>query len=129
MQPFKWIKYHELVTQLYEQNEEEYIRSAISRDYYACFNLCKNHLKQKRKFEDTKKSTAHKEVSKILQISKNKKEEEIGKTLYKFRKLRNKSDYDEDKKSSITILKSKKLCQKYSKTIINNLKELEANKK
>lgn len=126
MNNFKWIKYHILAKKLYDSEKEEYVRSAISRDYYACYHLSKNYLIKNKKFIDKPKSTNHKLVSQILQKSRNKKEYDIGDILDTFRKLRNKSDYDADKKSSITILKSKKLCQQYSKTIINNLKELEA---
>ena len=124
MQSFKWINYHELATTLYKERKEEYIRSAISRDYYACFNLCKNYLVQQRKIQDTKKTNVHIDVSRQLRESKNEKEKEIGKILHKFRKLRNKSDYDADKQSSIKILNSKNKCQIYSKTILKILKKL-----
>lgn len=124
MKKFDWIKYHELANKMYEQEHEEYIRSAISRDYYACFNLLKNYLIEEKRYYNNYSSKSHKEVSLILQTSKNEKEEKIGKTLNKFRKIRNKADYNSDIETSKILLKSKITYQKYSKIILENLNEL-----
>ncbi len=121
---FEWKKYHLLANELYKNDTEEYIRSAISRDYYACFNLSKNYLIKKEKYTDNHSSQSHRKVSETLQYSNNEKEEKIGKLLYKLRKIRNKADYDSDYNTSIQLLKSKKIYQKYSKIILDNLKEL-----
>lgn len=90
-----WEKFFTLAEELSKTNEEEYLRSAISRYYYSLFNLCRFYLVNvMNEYEFDSKNNIHTKIIKRMINSNDYNEFEIGKNLKYLRNRRNNADYD-----------------------------------
>lgn len=85
-----WIEYLNLAEELLATNEEEYLRSSISRAYYSVFNIARD-LKGCR---HNKEKSIHKVVKDTYWNSPNRNEKRIGRLLGTLSKSRTDADYD-----------------------------------
>lgn len=94
---FDWIKFVLLANQLLEDDNEESIRSAISRLYYGFFGISRRYLinvKNKnylRRKDNMIHYTAYKELLNSTDVNEN----QIAQILNKLRLVRNNADYDD----------------------------------
>lgn len=117
---FDWSKYYDVGEHLLTLSGEEYLRSAISRFYYACFGLSKKYFEDNYSFLEPE--DVHADLIKKLEGSPYDEEQDLGHHLRKLRRYRNNADYD-SKLHRDTIRNFKKEYQSIKKLI------LELNKK
>lgn len=106
---FNWEDYFDLGVELMDKyNEESYFRTIISRFYYASFGIIRKYLienniyknKKSKQILNSKSYKVHSEVLNILNDENTKKSipehKQLYSYLYKLRKIRNISDYEND---------------------------------
>lgn len=106
---FNWEDYFDLGVELMDKyNEESYFRTIISRFYYASFGIIREYLienniyknKKSKQILNSKSYKVHSEVLNILNDENTKKSipehKQLYSYLYKLRKIRNISDYEND---------------------------------
>ena len=92
---FDFSRFLDVANVLSQVNDEAYIRSAISRYYYAIFCCIRRYLieiKGEFEFEDGFK--VHSRISKRLISSDDDTERCLGEALSDLREIRNRADYD-----------------------------------
>jgi uncharacterized protein (UPF0332 family) len=94
---FDWSKYLVVAEHLYNNanKEEAFLRSAISRAYYAAFVSARNLLRDKDGLEIPKADVHNFVITKFL-TSRNPMRQKIGSNLFDLRKIRNLADYRDD---------------------------------
>jgi uncharacterized protein (UPF0332 family) len=98
---FDWPRYLTLAQELVElskkhANKEAFLRSAISRAYYAAFCKSRNYLRDIDKDKDLDRSpNVHEFVVDRFQNSNNKTKQKIGSYLHRLRRVRNVADYQD----------------------------------
>jgi uncharacterized protein (UPF0332 family) len=93
---FDWAEYLALAKELIENPTiypEARQRSAVSRAYYAAFNLAKNYLEQAEEQSLPKTADAHRYVAEYFRLSDDPDQREIGNNLARLRLFRNQADY------------------------------------
>jgi len=90
---FDWKEYVEVAEKLAKEENEGYLRSAISRAYYGVFCISRN----KKNLKDYKEADVHWKVINIYKNSPKSRDKLVGKFLNDLRRCRNGADYDEDK--------------------------------
>jgi uncharacterized protein (UPF0332 family) len=123
---FDWYQYFVLAEAIAQRSEEEYLRSSISRAYYAAFNLSLNMLQEQNRVRIEKSRNTHQDVINTLQSSDNEAEKNTGNRLFRLRQYRNNADYtlkfnNLSKKTQESIVLAKR--------IISGIRELERSKK
>ena len=104
---FDWKKYHEVGEHLKNYSEDEaYQRAAISRYYYAYFNLIRRYFEKKH--YEIKSKHVHQKLIEGLNDSLDDDEYQLSVFLKKFRGYRNNADYD-DKFKTRNIQKTQKI--------------------
>lgn len=95
---FDWMKFVILAYILIDNEDEESLRSGISRLYYGFFGISRRYLINVKKKHNLKrkKGDVHFKVYNELLISNDSVENEIAITLNKLRFVRNNADYDDD---------------------------------
>ena len=93
---FDWINYIYLAKVLIERNDEESLRSAISRLYYGVFGIVRRYLiNVKNKYDLLNPNpNIHYEIYKDLKRSSNTTEKQMANILNCLRHVRNNADYD-----------------------------------
>jgi uncharacterized protein (UPF0332 family) len=91
---FDWCNYLLLAEEIANRNEEQCLRSSISRAYYAAFHVSLKTLQQngKVRLEDQGRGI-HQELIKTLRSSRNSVEKKTGNRLDRLRCYRNNADY------------------------------------
>lgn len=92
---FDWLDFKQVADELSKNEAEAFIRSAITRYYYAIFSAIREYLisiKHQYQFIDNR--DIHKRIWRFLIKSKNLNEREIGEFLGNWRYVRNYADYD-----------------------------------
>jgi uncharacterized protein (UPF0332 family) len=124
---FDWPRYLTLAQELValseeHANKEAFLRSAISRAYYAAFCQCRNYLRDIDKDKALDKSpNAHQFVIERFRGSNNTRKKKIGSYLFHLRKIRNVADYqDSFRDLEMTTLQS----LKYAEKVIGGLHKL-----
>lgn len=94
---FDWQKFLVLAGSLLIYDDEEYIRTAISRYYYGLFGVLRRYLINVKHKYYLKNSTAavHRKVYDELRFSNDSSEKQISHVLNKLRVIRNSADYDD----------------------------------
>jgi uncharacterized protein (UPF0332 family) len=94
---FNWSRYLSLAQQLYSNSngDEAFLRSAISRAYYAAFVTARNHLRDKDRIRNIPVIDAHNFVITQFELSQNPLRNRIGVKLRNLRKWRNFADYED----------------------------------
>jgi len=121
---FDWKDYIKLAEKLYNEvnknsMEEAYDRSVISRAYYGVFCLLRN--KAGLEFyrpRNTNDPGVHRKVITHYKDSTKLEEKQAGKILDELRIMRNKADYDGQKKTNIKDAESANI---KTKQVLNNL--------
>jgi uncharacterized protein (UPF0332 family) len=93
---FDWSGYLDLAKELNDNsiaNREAKQRSAVSRAYYAVFNLAKNYLEQVEGHSIPKTADAHRYVGDQFRMSTNPNGKTIARDLVRLRRFRNQADY------------------------------------
>mgnify|MGYP001042182468 FL=1 len=90
---FNWLFYLNVANHLLSQRSEEYWRSAISRAYYAVFGVVRGILQSQG--TQFKSDNIHRQVINRLKRHKNPTAQQIGVSLDRLRRERNKADYDD----------------------------------
>ena len=112
---FDWKKYHEVGEHLKNYSEDEaYQRAAISRYYYAYFNIIRRYF-EKRHYEIHSKYV-HQKLIDELKNSLDDNEYQLSVYLKRFRGYRNNADYD-DKFKARNIQKTQKLIKDMDKIL------------
>lgn len=95
---FDWKKFLILASILLAIGGEEYIRLAISREYYGLFGVLRRYLinVKNKYYLKSKKGDVHGKVFDELRNSNDATEKEVSKILNKLRVARNQADYDDD---------------------------------
>ncbi len=86
-------EYLKLAKEWANASDEAYLRCAISRAYYACFNLIKEYGEQNN-VRFSKKGIAHNEVIKFLKNNTDPKIKSLYRIQERLRKNRAECDYD-----------------------------------
>lgn len=95
---FNWSKFLDIAMELSLKNEEEYLRSSLSRYYYSIFNQSRDYLTDiLNEYKYSKIDNPHVEVRNRFLNSNDTLEISIGKSLEFLRRLRNDADYDKYK--------------------------------
>lgn len=122
---FDWKEYIKLSEKLYnevnkESLEEAYNRSIISRAYYGVFCISRNKagLESYKPQPNTNDPGVHTKVIDYYISSLNHTEKQAGKILVELRRMRNKADYDGQKKIDIKDAESASI---KTKQVLNNL--------
>ncbi len=122
---FDWKDYTKLAEKLYNEvnknsMEEAYNRSVISRAYYGVFCLSRN--KAGLEFYIPRRNTndpgVHRKVINHYKNSSKLEEKQAGKILDELRIMRNKADYDGQKKTNIKDAEGANI---KTKQVLNNL--------
>lgn len=97
---FSWSHYLNLAQELAEisgkpSNKEAKLRAALSRAYYAAFNIARDHLRYKEG-RTIPADDAHWYIINQFKNSRDKIRVDIGFELDRLRRLRNRADYDSD---------------------------------
>jgi uncharacterized protein (UPF0332 family) len=93
---FDWSGYLDLAKELNDNsiaNREAKQRSAVSRAYYAVFNLAKDYLEQVEGQSIPRTADAHRYVGDQFRISANPNRKAIARNLVRLRRFRNQADY------------------------------------
>jgi uncharacterized protein (UPF0332 family) len=93
---FDWCNYFLFAEEIAKKNEEQCLRSSISRAYYAAFHVSLKTLQQNSeevRLENQGRGI-HQEVIRTLRYSKNSVEKKAGNRLDRLRCYRNKADYE-----------------------------------
>jgi uncharacterized protein (UPF0332 family) len=90
---FDWYQYFVLAEAIAQRSEEEYLRSSISRAYYAAFNLSRTMLQEQDRVRIEKSRNIHQDVINTLQSSDDEAEKNTGNRLLRLRQYRNNADY------------------------------------
>ena len=95
---FDFFKFYLLANKLEKYDDEAYLRTAISRYYYALFSLARLYLieNENQLFLKRKSSKVHQDIINYFQWSNDETEQNLGKILYNLRKFRNIADYNWD---------------------------------
>lgn len=93
---FDWIKFVMLARILLDSNDEEYIRSGISRYYYGAFGVIRRYLinVKGKYYLKSQSSDVHKDIIDELRLSRDTTENKLSELFNKLRKARNEADYD-----------------------------------
>ena len=92
---FDWLDFKEVADELSRSTDEAFIRSAITRYYYAIFSAIREYLIYvKDQYLFISNFNIHKRVWKFLVASDDDNENEIGEFLNNLRYVRNSADYD-----------------------------------
>ncbi|WP_458404121.1 hypothetical protein [Methanobrevibacter sp.] len=93
---FDWKKFIDLGNKLLNEQDEEYVRTAIGRFYYGLFGVLRRYLINVRHkyYLLSKGAWVHASVYVELKNSDDINERQVSKILNKLRKVRNQSDYD-----------------------------------
>ncbi|MBN1330477.1 MAG: hypothetical protein JXA54_13465 [Candidatus Heimdallarchaeota archaeon] len=97
---FSWSHYRELAGELFEKSAhdskltEAYLRSSISRAYYAAFCKARNYLRDEKDLDIPDEDT-HKWVITQFSTSTESLLSKIGERLKRIRTYRTKADYDD----------------------------------
>ena len=118
MNSFEWRKYLDLAEELSQRNEQEYLRSCISRAYYAIYHILSLRAGQNTKREkDTHRALidTYKKLENDLDLKEGLDHldeadiRELGNVLENLRNIRNDADYDGNK--TFTQKKAKEVCE------------------
>jgi uncharacterized protein (UPF0332 family) len=90
---FDWYQYFVLAETIAQRSEEEYLRSSISRAYYAAFNLSLAMLREQDRVRAGKSRNIHQDLIETLQSSEDEAEKNTGNRLFRLRQYRNHADY------------------------------------
>lgn len=94
---FDWLDFKKVGDMLSQNPDEAYVRSAITRYYYAVFSAIREYLIiVKKQYQFLTRYKVHQRVWEFLIISENYNEREIGEFLAKVRNVRNSADYDKE---------------------------------
>lgn len=94
---FDWLEFKKVGDVLSQNSDEAYVRSAITRYYYAVFSAMREYLIMvKKQYQFLSRYKVHRRVWEFLIISENDNEREIGEFLAKVRNVRNSADYDNE---------------------------------
>ena len=114
---FDWKKYHEVGEHLKNYSEDEaYQRAAISRYYYAYFNIIRQYFKKKH--YEIYSPFVHDKLIEGLENSLDESDNTLGGYLKQFRNYRNNADYDDEFKTR-NIKKTQKLIQDIEEVLSN----------
>lgn len=93
---FDWNKFVMLGHLLLMEDGEEYIRSAISRQYYGLFGVVRRYLinVDHKYYLESRKGDVHRQVYLELKNSNDATQNEIYKIFNRLRLARNQADYD-----------------------------------
>lgn len=94
---FDWLDFKEVGDILSKNKKEAFIRSALTRYYYAIFSAIREYLiyiKHQYQFINNRK--IHERVWKFLLSSRNDNENEVGEFLSNLRHVHNSADYDKE---------------------------------
>ena len=100
-------------------------RTAVSRAYYAAYHVVKKILSKTFTIPDD--VGGHKEVAKLLGMSKNPEVEYLGGSLWDLRKKRNRADYNLDDKDVVLPAKNVALTIGMAEAIIITIEKNRAN--
>ena len=112
---FDWMKFVILALVLLNSDDEEYVRSGISRYYYGVFGIIRRYLinVKGKYYLKSQSSDVHKNIFIELQSSDDATENEISDLFNKLRKARNEADYN----GEVNIVHFKKFLKDYNKDL------------
>ncbi|MBQ6345526.1 MAG: hypothetical protein IJI96_05370 [Methanobrevibacter sp.] len=112
---FDWMKFVILALVLLNSDDEEYVRSGISRYYYGVFGIIRRYLinVKGKYYLKSQSSDVHKNIFIELQSSDDTTENEISDLFNKLRKVRNEADYN----AEVNIVHFKKFLKDYNKDL------------
>jgi hypothetical protein len=95
---FNWTRFFTLAEQLYQNanGDEAFLRSSISRAYYAAYVSARNHLRDVDRISNIPRLDAHGFVVDHFDFSPDSTRQRIGKNLGQLRKIRNLADYEDE---------------------------------
>ena len=94
---FDWLDFKEVGDELSKNENEAFIRSAITRYYYAIFSAVREYLIYfKHQYQFINNWKIHERVWKFLLSSNDNNENEVGEFLSNLRHVRNSADYDKE---------------------------------
>jgi uncharacterized protein (UPF0332 family) len=95
--PFAWEDYLSIATILLDDTTapEAALRSAVSRAYYAAFNIARLYLRENGRLKLLAQPNAHRAVWAELRDSNHPIESSLGHVGFRMRSFRNKADYDD----------------------------------
>lgn len=90
------MKFVVLALALLDNDDEEYVRSGISRYYYGVFGVIRRYLinVEGKYYLKSQSSNVHKNIFDELRLSNDTTEKEISEFFNKLRRIRNEADYD-----------------------------------
>ena len=102
---FDWLRYIYLAKVLIERNDEESLRSAISRLYYGFFGVVRRYLinVKNKYYLRVHTHDVHSNVYDELRFSNDPTEKQIANILNKLRLVRNNADYDAEEKYDLNF--------------------------
>lgn len=94
---FDWEKFVMLASLLLVEEEEEYVRTAVSRYYYGLFGVIRRYLinVKHKNYLRNGGSDVHRKIYNELRFSNDSTEKHISSILNKLRLIRNSADYDD----------------------------------
>ena len=94
---FDWEKFVMLASLLLVEEEEEYVRTAVSRYYYGLFGVIRRYLinVKHKNYLRNGGSDVHRKIYDELRFSNDSTEKHISSILNKLRLIRNSADYDD----------------------------------
>lgn len=109
------MKFVILALVLLNSDDEEYVRSGISRYYYGVFGIIRRYLinVKGKYYLKSQSSDVHKNIFIELQSSDDTTENEISDLFNKLRKVRNEADYN----AEVNIVHFKKFLKDYNKDL------------
>lgn len=109
------MKFVILALVLLNSDDEEYVRSGISRYYYGVFGIIRRYLinVKGKYYLKSQSSDVHKNIFIELQSSDDTTEKEISDLFNKLRKVRNEADYN----AEVNIVHFKKFLKDYNKDL------------
>ena len=109
------MKFVILALVLLNSDDEEYVRSGISRYYYGVFGIIRRYLinVKGKYYLKSQSSDVHKNIFIELQSSDDATENEISDLFNKLRKARNEADYN----GEVNIVHFKKFLKDYNKDL------------
>ena len=112
---FDWMKFVILALVLLNSDDEEYVRSGISRYYYGVFGIIRRYLinVKGKYYLKSQSSDVHKNIFIELQSSDDTTENEISDLFNKLRKVRSEADYN----AEVNIVHFKKFLKDYNKDL------------
>ena len=110
---FDWMKF--VILALLNSDDEEYVRSGISRYYYGVFGIIRRYLinVKGKYYLKSQSSDVHKNIFIEHQSSDDTTENEISDLFNKLRKVRNEADYN----AEVNIVHFKKFLKDYNKDL------------